>query len=1014
MNKKLKSLLGYRKDSPYKDEPYLVIESNNISMDNVDKDLILLPNKGRPVLAKANSGGYLFPNASQVKEIPLYQKGGQVNKKTKEIQAILSADKKGQVYKPNLQKLGNIKFDSNTAKEGDNGQLIVTDINTGKDFGVVRNKDGSYTWYTPTNKKTYPNKFLRNNVEVEIPGLTKFLASFTDYDEAATIGDKVLQKLSYYSQHRPNGQMSEAERKYRQKLADKISTDNYDPRDVVKELTSKTEKNEGVFGKEFLNFYLGLPESDSSFVKSSYLPSTADNSQIYFTLKDRDKLINSSVNAYLNKFSPKRGTGKSGHNTVAYNKEVDLGDFTIGSGIDDKGEYLSIYDEWDIDPMNSDSKKYSGLENPDRKYVSSSYAPDIDALNNPFKIYDRIYLNELPKETVDKIKAQHKKAGITPMDNIKHQTGGVSMKPVSPFMDLNMFKNRYKMPQLPTYQDGGILDNYIKTLPEEQQNVFMGEFQSLEPDVQKEVIFMLGGKYQMGGTAEVEGEETAVLPDSELVKFKGKKHDQGGIKVDLPNGTRIYSEHTKAPSEIVEQVLGKKVKGKMSYADLSKKFPTKNYMEILDNPDSDQYQKNSAQIKLMNNLSKLDTIFFAQEQEKKTQGRTFQQGGQIDWTTGQIYQPDTVQYPTIHQEPYPTVSTGVRQILRNPKLDLTYDLDLPQVDIVAQRSQPVQTASQVRGNQSKQRSKPNTNVAGDDSALLEIPLPFGQLPTADLTNAQIVSEEIPGQSPTLNDTTQSADEFQFTPDDKSYPERAKDRRFGISSKLAGTVADIGLALSDKLRVSEPTLYDRRKYPLFTRFVDFDDKEVQRMYDKGIQQIQNSNLPEAQKQAQIAEMLGKYQDYQGKVDYNNLQRYEGKREQDTNKLQSYLDRNVDIKVADTESYRERKARVNELRDAWNAQRKTRIVNSLKAYANYADQINYANQLYAENYTVSPITGLVKYKPNQQSELKDNLLQQYAKNAQNKISLGNGLTGYQIGQKLVVTNADGTKFEVVNIE
>lgn len=603
-----------------------------------------------------------------------------------------------------------------------------------------------------------------------------------------------------------------------------------------------------------------------------------------------------------------------------------------------------------------------------------------------------------------------------------YQAGGVSMKPVSPFMDLKMFKNRYKMPQLPTYQDGGILDNYIKTLPEEQQNVFMGEFQSLEPDVQKEVIFMLGGKYQMGGIKsmqrpllqEVEGEETAVLPDSELVKFKGKTHKDGGIKVDLPNGTRIYSEHTKAPSEIVEQVLGKKVKGKMSYADLSKKFPTKNYMEILDNPDSDQYQKNSAQIKLMNNLSKLDTIFFAQEQEKKTQGRTFQNGGQIDWTTGQMYQPDTVQYPTIHQEPYPTVSTGVRQILRNPKLDLTYDLDLPQVDIVASRNQPVQTTSQVRGNQSKQRSKPNTNSAGDDSALLEIPLPFGQLPTADLTNAQIVSNRVPEQSPTLNDTTPSTDEFQFTPDDKSYPERAKDRRFGISSKLAGTVADIGLALSDKLRVSEPTLYDRRKYPLFTRFVDFDDKEVQRMYDKGIQQIQNSNLPEAQKQAQIAEMLGKYQDYQGKVDYNNLQRYEGKREQDTNKLQSYLDRNVDIKVADTESYRERKARVNELRDAWNAQRKTRIVNSLKAYANYADQINYANQLYAENYTVNPITGLVKYKPNQQSELKDTLLQQYAKNAQNKISLGNGLVGYQIGQKLVVTNADGTKFEVVNIE
>lgn len=1059
MNKKLKSLLGYRHDSPFKNEPYIDIQSNNIDMSQTDKDLILIPNKGKPIIAKAGSGGYLFPNASKVTEVPLYQQGGRVNKKTKEIQAILSADKKGQVYKPNLQKLGNIEFDSNTAKEGDNGQLIVTDINTGKDFGVVRNKDGSYTWYTPTNKKTYPNKFLRNNVEVEIPGLTKFLASFTDYDKAATIGDKVLQKLSYYSQNRPNGQMSEAERKYRQKLADKISTDNYDPRDVVKELTSKTEKNEGVFGKEFLNFYLGLPESDSSFVKSSYLPASANNSQTYYTLKDRNKLINSSINAYLNKFSPKQGTGKSGHNTVAYNKEVDLGDFTIGSGIDDKGEYLSIYDKWDIDPMNSDSKKYSGLENPDRKYVSSSYAPDIDALNNPFKIYDRIYLNELPKETVDKIKAQHEKAGITPMNNIKHQAGGVSMKPVSPFMDLKMFKNRYKLEQLPTYQMGGILDNYIKTLPEEQQNIFMGEFQSLEPEVQQEVLFMLGGKYQMGGTAEVEGDETAVTPDSELVEFKGKKHKDGGIKVDLPNGTRIYSEYSKAPQEIVEQVLGKKTKSKMSYADLSKKFPTKPYMEILSDDKSDEYEKNGAQLKLMNNLSKLDTIFYAQEAEKKQVERKFQQGGtfnggkfggsgqgvNFDWTNytfpignsilnwqatdknksmvfshpeegGNFYtdeQPslpgfspirDNTQYPW--REPYPTVTTGVRLPLMEPKLNLTNVTD----------DKPASPPAKVRGKQSPAKSKPVPNSGDSDSNLLEIPLPFGQLPTANLSNRQVTSMGAPETSPTLNQGDSQNYSLEQTSDDKDYPKRSKENNFGISSKLAGTIADIGLALSDKLRVSEPTLYDRRKYPLFTRFVDFDDKEVQRMYDKGIQQIQNSNLPEAQKQAQVSELLSKYQDYQGKVDYNNLQRYEAKREGDTNKLQQYLDQNIDIKVADTQDYKERKARVDYLRDQFLAQRKSRVVNSLKAYADYADKINMANQLYTDNYTINPITGKISYRPTEQSKLSDteSLVAQYRQNANNKVSLPNGATLTMLNESTgIVTDSNG-KTEVVKLK
>ena len=599
-----------------------------------------------------------------------------------------------------------------------------------------------------------------------------------------------------------------------------------------------------------------------------------------------------------------------------------------------------------------------------------------------------------------------------------YQAGGVSMKPVSPFMDLKMFKNRYKLEQLPTYQDGGILDNYIKTLPEEQQNIFMGEFQSLEPEVQQEVLFMLGGKYQMGGmegTAEVEGEETAVLPDSELVKFKGKKHKDGGIKVDLPNGTRIYSEYSTAPQEIVEQVLGKKTKGKMSYAELSKKFPTKPYMEILENEKSDEYERNGAQLKLMNNLSKLDTIFYAQEAEKQkeTKGK-FQQGGQIDWTTGVPYMTTEQQYqfPEIHQEPYPTVTTGVRLPLMKPKLDLTYDMELPQVDIVANRQQSL--PAKVRSKQSTSKSKPVSNSGNSNSNLLEIPLPFGQLPTADLSNKQVASIQAPETSSALQSNI--AEDVVMSQDDKDYPKRSKENKFGISSKLAGTIADIGLALSDKLRVSEPTLYDRRKYPLFTRFVEFDDKEVQRMYDKGIQQIQNSNLPEAQKQAQVSELLAKYQDYQGKVDYNNLQRYEGKREADTNKLQQYLDQNIDIKVADTQDYRERKARVDYLRDQFLAQRKSRVVNSLKAYADYADTISRANELYTDNYFISPITGKISYRPTEQSKLSDteSLVAQYRQNANNKVSLPNGATLTMLNKSTgIVTDSNG-KTEVVKLK
>lgn len=978
MNKKLKSLLGYRKDSPFKDEPYLVIESNNITMDNVDKDLILLPNKGKPVIAKANSGGYLFPNASRVKEIPLYQQGGQIDsnqvkkfdkEKLKAVQLDLKAKGlyKGKIdgsfgplmekaiRKYNIRSL--IKEDKRipsrenpyvpvaTDSQGStrtapvNPQTVEDKQKTLEVFGVLPEQVASKPWFAERINKTISPL----SDYTILSGLSKFIGGKDRLSKLKTVED--YDKESFESQS-----------------------------DLDNMLDTEQE--------DLWSMYLGLPQRYKSVGVSSYVPTKSkDKSGTYYKLQDPNHAKWLTEKAKELKIGESKIFTEDDFETDStgqvQNSIGSLGTYTLSKGRDDKGEYISYYDKWDLAP--------SGV--------------NVNVIGKPLEIYDRVYLDK------------------------KYQAGGVSMKPVSPFMDLKMFKNRYKLEQLPTYQMGGILDDYIKTLPEEQQNLFMGEFQSLEPDVQQEVLFMLGGKYQMGGTAEVEGDETAVLPDSELVEFKGKKHKDGGIPVNLPNGTRIYSEYSTAPAEIVEQVLGKKTKGKMSYADLSKKFPTSSYMEILSDEKSDEYEKNGAQLKLMNNLSKLDTIFYAQEAEKKSNGDKYQMGGQFggsgagvdfDWTSGQPIDinfpmnPSTLMWKatdknrpfSFSQENTGGESQSDENVYARKYIPLHGE------------DQSIQTIPQVRGKQSKQRAKPVLDLTGSDSSLLEIPLPFGQLP---MTNNQVVSQGIqaPETAPTLNQEGTDSTSYE-SQDDKDFPLRSKENRFGISSKLAGTIADIGLALSDKLRVSEPTLYDRRKYPLFTRFVDFDDKEVQRMYDKGIQQIQNSNVPEAQKQAQITELLSKYQDYQGKVDYNNLQRYEGKREGDTNKLQQYLDQNVDIKVADTQDYKERKSRTDYLRDQFLAQRKSRVVNSLKAYGEYADKINMANQLYTENYTINPISGRINYKPNQKSDLTQDLLEQYSRNAQNKVNLGNGLVGVKIGNKLIVTNADGTKFEAVNIE
>ena len=45
---------------------------------------------------------------------------------------------------PNWQTVGHIKFDSNKARQGKHGNLIVTDVNSGRDYGVVRKSNGSY------------------------------------------------------------------------------------------------------------------------------------------------------------------------------------------------------------------------------------------------------------------------------------------------------------------------------------------------------------------------------------------------------------------------------------------------------------------------------------------------------------------------------------------------------------------------------------------------------------------------------------------------------------------------------------------------------------------------------------------------------------------------------------------------------------------------------------------------------------------------------------------------------
>lgn len=124
---------------------------------------------------------------------------------------------------------------------------------------------------------------------------------------------------------------------------------------------------------------------------------------------------------------------------------------------------------------------------------------------------------------------------------------------------------------------------------------------------------------------EVEHGETAfgdVNNDTfaELMTFNGKRHSEGGIPVNIPDGTFIFSD-TKdlkiKDDELIKKMFNlNKKKGGWTPADLSKKFPINDYMQTLKDPKSSRLAKDTAQRMLDKNVQKLGEIALIQESMK--------------------------------------------------------------------------------------------------------------------------------------------------------------------------------------------------------------------------------------------------------------------------------------------------------------------------------------------------------------------------------------------------------------
>jgi hypothetical protein len=106
----------------------------------------------------------------------------------------------------------------------------------------------------------------------------------------------------------------------------------------------------------------------------------------------------------------------------------------------------------------------------------------------------------------------------------------------------------------------------------------------------------------------------------ELMHFVGKKHPQGGVPADIPEGSFIFSDTkslTIKDREVIEKIFGLPFR-KQGYtpAEISKKFDINQYVQILKSETEDELSKRTAAEMLRANKDKLGILAFIQESMK--------------------------------------------------------------------------------------------------------------------------------------------------------------------------------------------------------------------------------------------------------------------------------------------------------------------------------------------------------------------------------------------------------------
>lgn len=123
---------------------------------------------------------------------------------------------------------------------------------------------------------------------------------------------------------------------------------------------------------------------------------------------------------------------------------------------------------------------------------------------------------------------------------------------------------------------------------------------------------------------EAEKDETVIVPDGPVpshFKIGGNRHSSGGTPLNLPENSFVYSDTRGMliKDEALLKYFGMPVKkGKKAYtpAEIAKRFEVNDYKKILQDPNSDDLQRRTAEMMIKKNVLMLGALALAQESLK--------------------------------------------------------------------------------------------------------------------------------------------------------------------------------------------------------------------------------------------------------------------------------------------------------------------------------------------------------------------------------------------------------------